>query len=374
MSLGEFFLILTIFLGATGTFGLSWYVLRKNPKAKLNRWFAAFGFSVGFWVLTNFLLQLTKSLFWFRATFASAAFIIPTVINLFFAVDDRKVSRKINFILAGSALFFATLSMTSLVAKDIKSVFFGYEGRLGELFWLWGVYEGGGLLFAFSFLFWRYLKAKGEKKIRIGYFLLGVVIPCFWALIVSIFLPMFFNIKTLSNLDSPLSILMISTMAYAIVKHRLMGIRVFFLKALSSAIAIAGLAGFLAGLILIGVRLFPLYGTRAMWPIAFLGGVIIFVIGRSFFMRTKELEEIKTTLEIRVKARTRELEELNRQLEELNKTLEEKVKQRTKELQERVNELERFHRLTVGRELKMRELKEEIKKLRKSLEEKKEKG
>lgn len=48
----------------------------------------------------------------------------------------------------------------------------------------------------------------------------------------------------------------------------------------------------------------------------------------------------------------------------LQKTLEKKVKQRTKELQERIDELEKFHKLAVGRELKMIELKEEIKKLK----------
>lgn len=63
--------------------------------------------------------------------------------------------------------------------------------------------------------------------------------------------------------------------------------------------------------------------------------------------------ESKEVLEIKVIARTRELQELN-------KTLEEKVKERTKELQRRLDELERFHRLTVGRELKMIELKKEL--------------
>jgi len=67
----------------------------------------------------------------------------------------------------------------------------------------------------------------------------------------------------------------------------------------------------------------------------------------------QELEESKNVLEVRVKARTRELQELN-------KNLEGKVRERTKELQKRLDELERFHRLTVGRELKMIELKKEL--------------
>jgi C4-dicarboxylate-specific signal transduction histidine kinase len=74
-----------------------------------------------------------------------------------------------------------------------------------------------------------------------------------------------------------------------------------------------------------------------------------------------ELQVAKTVLEIKVKARTEELEELT-------KTLDQKVGQRTQEVEEskkilekRVDELERLHNLTVGRELKMLELKKEIK-------------
>ena len=72
------------------------------------------------------------------------------------------------------------------------------------------------------------------------------------------------------------------------------------------------------------------------------------------------LEEAKAVLEIKAEARTKELGEL---AESLN----EQVKERTKDLQERINELERFHRLTVGRELKMTELKKEIKRLKEKL-------
>ncbi len=79
------------------------------------------------------------------------------------------------------------------------------------------------------------------------------------------------------------------------------------------------------------------------------------------------LEEERTSLEIRVRARTRELWEER-------KSLEKKVKERTKELEKgkkelakRIIELERFHKVAVGRELKMKVLKKEIERLKKEL-------
>ena len=56
------------------------------------------------------------------------------------------------------------------------------------------------------------------------------------------------------------------------------------------------------------------------------------------------------------------------EIKKFREELDEKVKERTKELQEKINELEKFHELTVGRELKMIELKKEIERLERELE------
>ena len=79
--------------------------------------------------------------------------------------------------------------------------------------------------------------------------------------------------------------------------------------------------------------------------------------------RTRELEEAKSVLEVKVQARTRELQELA-------DSLEEQVKERTQELQAKITELEKFQTLAVGRELKMIELKNEIKKYKEKIKKK----
>jgi len=71
----------------------------------------------------------------------------------------------------------------------------------------------------------------------------------------------------------------------------------------------------------------------------------------------QNLEESKQVLEIRVAARTRELEELADNLEK-------QVQERTESLRGKMTELERFNRLAVDRELKMIELKKELEQLK----------
>ncbi len=107
--------------------------------------------------------------------------------------------------------------------------------------------------------------------------------------------------------------------------------------------------------------------------IAFSAGLFFFIgLGTNLFarrlrQRTEELaklsdnlKEAKEVLEVRVGARTRELEELNRNLDERVKERTRELEESKKELQEKLRELEAVHKLMVGREIKMVELKKEI--------------
>jgi len=60
---------------------------------------------------------------------------------------------------------------------------------------------------------------------------------------------------------------------------------------------------------------------------------------------------------------TSDLKKSKRELEKYSESLEMKVKKRTKELEQKNEELARFNRLAVGRELRMVELKKKIEEL-----------
>jgi len=81
--------------------------------------------------------------------------------------------------------------------------------------------------------------------------------------------------------------------------------------------------------------------------------------------KEKELQEEKMSLEIKIQARTRELFEERESLDEKVKERTRELERERKELAQRISELERFHKVAVGREIKMRELKKEIEELKK---------
>lgn len=98
-----------------------------------------------------------------------------------------------------------------------------------------------------------------------------------------------------------------------------------------------------------------------------------YIRGKELTLVTKERKKIPVSISISVR-RDKEgnyigyflaLADIT-EFKALQENLEEKIKERTKELQERVEELEKFHKLTVGRELKMIELKKKIKELEKN--------
>jgi C4-dicarboxylate-specific signal transduction histidine kinase len=76
--------------------------------------------------------------------------------------------------------------------------------------------------------------------------------------------------------------------------------------------------------------------------------------------RTKELEKSKTELEKKIHERTKELEKAKNELEQ-------QVRERTKELEQKVTDFERLNKASIGRELRMIELKKRIQELESKL-------
>jgi len=97
-------------------------------------------------------------------------------------------------------------------------------------------------------------------------------------------------------------------------------------------------------------------------------GFFLYLLEKDFFNAYErerlDKEDLVFNLEQKIEQRTMALKESEEKFKSLALSLEKQVEQRTKELKRRLDELEKFYKTTVGRELKMAELKKEIKRLK----------
>ncbi|MCU0652861.1 MAG: hypothetical protein MUD10_01220 [Candidatus Pacebacteria bacterium] len=276
--------------------------------------------------------------------------------------------------------FFFLLSFTPLVVKDVA-----VNGALpmalwfmpGPMFWVYAIFAFLTLVFSFADLSKNLRFADAGKR----------DVARFWALSAGLFgiTNLLFNIVGavfggilgyigfFSLFADYAVIALLGYLAYQAAHEKLFGIKVILVE------IFVGLMGAILAVL-------PFF-IEVIWQQALLFILFALFCGFGYLLikstineyrekeqlelrvadRTKELqsaklnlEEANSVLEIRVKARTRELEKLNR-------TLEEKIAGRTNDLEAKIRDLEKFQRITVGRELKMIELKKEIEFLRASI-------
>jgi len=430
-----YFLISAI--GTPLIFLIGYYVFLKDSRRTINKLFFLMSLGGTFWglegivmrfvVKTSLIYIFTLLVAWFGSTFLSSVFL---QLSLAIVGKEELLKKKITKFLLLSP---PVLMLLFLYTDTIISEFFPrYEMDIEKVYPFFNIYLPlyfiSYLLIAIVILLKKYFSLQSyQERNKFKFFIIGTFIPAIFGSLTLFILPAIFKIESgwLSFSFFALGYLFI---AQGVLRYGLFIDYREILETIFKRLAELVIVTDKEGLILLtneitlaklnfkeeeisSQNISNFFKTKEAWPslkeklkkqgealeeklvfltkekeeIPFLVSVseakegIIF-IGRDIKellsyqeklkeeveRRTKELKEAKTILEVKVKARTKELQELA-------DSLEEQVKQRTKELQKRVEELERFHRLTVGRERRMIELKKEIEDLKKHLMMRKEK-
>lgn len=205
-------------------------------------------------------------------------------------------------------------------------------------------------------------------KSKFAYVLAALGLFGTFNIVFNVIIPAYWNVYPgqISLLGDYSIILLLGFAGYLILKERLFGIKVILTEILIGLMgAILAVMPFLIDVMWQRILLLLLFALFCVFSYLLIKSTIreyrekemleyqVKKRTRELENTKKNLEELNTVLEIRVTARTAELEKLNQ-------TLEEKVKERTRDLRQKIDDLEKFQRLTVGRELKMIELKKEI--------------
>jgi signal transduction histidine kinase len=217
--------------GSNLFFGL--YVLLKKGNTKSNYLFSFVTLSVVAWCLSMILyrsaIDVTTSIFWAKALYLSAA-IIPFIFLWF--VFDLVNKKKINFFLKSlfSLPFLFVAFSTIFPNWVIKDVILNTEGEksivFGNPYYL--IFVGFIFVYfswAFINLLRKYSKSRGIEKAQVRYIFVGSFLASFIAMTTNLSLPTF-GIFSLNWVGQVASITFIGFIAYAMVRYRLMDIRV----------------------------------------------------------------------------------------------------------------------------------------------------
>jgi PAS domain S-box-containing protein len=206
-------------------------VVLHNPRALVNKLFGVLVLTTTGWILSIFFALSTanaESTLWLgRFGFAFASGIPFALICMFrafstspFAARDPRIYLPALFCGAFVLLSFSPwIVVGSLETSGSKNFVYGPIHKL------FGVYFLGGFVFAVATL-WKTIQiSSGLKRLQLRYLLLGIVLGGAGATTTNLIVPLVWKISTYSVLGSYFTLLLVSFSAHAIIRHRLMNIR-----------------------------------------------------------------------------------------------------------------------------------------------------
>ena len=290
-------IIAVTFLSGLANMALAVYVYRKNPRERINKNFFYFGFAIFLWCLTKFISMLYKNLFWLEINYSSGSILELAGIYFSYALIDKKINKWVGVLLyVICAGFIATTISTNLFIKNLISFSdLGFKVDYGPLFYVWAIYTflivSVIVYVPFSFI----KKADERRKKQIAYFLTGEAILGFWILIISIILP-FLGFTQFTALDTPATLFLVGFTSYSIIKYHLMDISSLLFQAFVYALVIIVIISLLLLLMFAGSFLFAHFMIWPLYIIAVAVAIVLFFIGRLFFIEKRDLEKAKINL------------------------------------------------------------------------------
>ncbi len=224
-------------------FTIAGYVYIKNPSATVNRSFAVFGASASLWALGIGLSHNFQSLnpLATRFTFAAASFVPISILYLFAHFPYLIRPHPIAVMRAGGLLgaFFAIIAFSPLIAKEAYT-----DGHIltvvyGPFYSLFGIYFVGFFIYSIVFLIKKKRSSSGLVKLQLRYLILGLLVPGLAATVTNLIIPLFFGTSRFARYGPFFSIIFLIFTAHAIIRYRVMDIRVFIQRGFVYICAIA---------------------------------------------------------------------------------------------------------------------------------------
>lgn len=234
--------------------GLGILVFARNPRNPINIFFSLVIFCSLIWIFTNFMVDTVYSsgllLFWNRVAILGPIFVAPffLLFSIVFPYEKPKLNTVYKLLLFIPSLLFLPFIFTKYNIGSATITSRGVDVSTGLLYVYFQIYFVTFALSAFILLIYKYLKAKGIEKAQIRFMFIGALITTTIGLVTNALL-LYLGIYEYANLG-PMSILfLLGFTSYAIVKHRMLDIKLVVARSVTYIFLLVILAGFYAAII-----------------------------------------------------------------------------------------------------------------------------
>ena len=231
-------LVLAFFL-----LGLAGYIWIARRDSKINRRFAALTLSIAGWVLgiggveNGFHTEV-----WGRMAFAAAS-LIPTAFLAFSRVFPAASPWPTSTLLRTTFLIGCVLAVlsatTRLIAYDISLTATGIQRASGPLFPVFTIYFLACMVTALSVFIAKWRRERGQARAQLQHLGIGLMILSAGGITTNLIIPIVTGRSTLSWLGPCFTLPFVALVGHAIIRHRLMDLRIFVSRGLAYAVAMA---------------------------------------------------------------------------------------------------------------------------------------
>ena len=252
----------------TLTLWLAVFVYSKNPTRWANRTFAIFSVAVAGWTagtwLANYFAESEIALLAARVAFPMAALSVYSLL-IFFHVFPHASSFPHSKVVIAFGVLAGTLAIiptTPWIVTGHTMTDQGLKVAYGPLYPVFALYILSCVGYALWIIICKIRTAQGVESLQLKYLFAGLIVPGVLATVTNLLIPLAFGTSRFSQYGPLFSFLMVAMIAHAIIRHRLMDIRVVIRKSVVYVVAFVVAGTILTGLIVGSNLLFPESGWR----------------------------------------------------------------------------------------------------------------
>lgn len=224
-------------------FSLAIFVFVKNPRKKVNIVFSLLTLFIAIWNFLNllsFIFTKEETVYFFTQWALGAVLFIPSLLLYFTIIFPKeiRIPKWLAVIIFIPGFILLPFIPTKYNLVGFSGEPFGTNFIPGPLYIYYSIYFILFIFAALGILIWKYKKEKGVARMQIRYIFLGSFITAAAGITTNAILPLIWS-ANLNIYGTPAAIFFGVCSAYAILKYRLMDIRLVIKKSIFYFIALS---------------------------------------------------------------------------------------------------------------------------------------